>query len=530
MSHLRDHLEALAGAYEHAAEEYGRRSLRLHNTSLDPKTPFLEQERRSLIGDFGKTIQDCTAFLSKHTKNIGGGNLTFIRNTVWYAQGQNQLESLRTRMNQHVATMPFVTAPLQLGLLRNISETVHRIDKKVDVIMDTIEAMLNESQSRQQKMTKGSLPSPRLESKFRAALEKDPPCGWRATKAFPMDAGFRALFHSFQHSTRRSRLPETAVQSVPEHINLAKSRWLVQSLQESSEYDRAYYFKGAIMEIEQLIAQEYSRSDLTEWSDQDLLEQPESVYLIWAPEPAVAEGLAALDERILELTLPGGPPELERPDFILYRLSPHMVRLDRHRLLPGYATPSWYSEEINIETHHFIPRYTIFKATPFSVELAGLSARGGTQLDLAQKADVHHLQRAFTGFGVLGDKADVDIVVEKRGRLGMTSTLDGGRGRVQIWQWSDLPNSDFDAVDARPVESRFSTFSEAGATRITAKIDPSILSTIEDDDGMTTIYAHKPPLPAILMFVTGPHGYSMYHLERRSESFRLETQMLMSTS
>lgn len=506
----------MAAAYNHAAEEYGRRAISIHENGMDPKHPFLEKERKSLIGDFGKTIQDCTEFLEKHAHLVNGDSLSFLRNSMWHASGQSQLESLRARMHQHIATMQFVIGPLQLGLLRDISETVHRIDKKLDLVketLDDIDAVLRDVHSCRPSQPESDAIPVQLEIKFQEALQKRPPLGYPSAQGLPLDAGFRALYHNFLQSTRRSQHPETSTQPIAETINLMKCRWLLRLLQQSESYKRAYYYKGAILEIEQLIAKELGRPDLTMHMERDLIEQPASTYLIWAPEPVVAGGSETLDERILELTLPGGPPELERPDLVLYRVKAHMVRLDRHKLLPGSTTPSWFSETVNIESHHFIPRYTVSRATPFSVELTGLGAGSGV-LDLADIGDVYRLQSALTGYNVLADMEDVDISVEKRSRLRLSSAVSGGSGRVQIWQWATLPEFFPTETESPPLESRFSEYSEGNVTRITARINPSILNTTQAQDGTTSLYAYKPPLPSVVMFVGSGNGYSIFQLER----------------
>ena len=411
--------------------------------------------------------------------------------------------------------MNFVIAPLQMGLLRDISATVHRIDRRLDLMQHTLDGMvaiLMEGQPMRSPKPLGPL-SPRLESKFRDALDKKLPATYATAYDIPMDAGFRALHHNFKQSTRKSQRPETDMQSVSECVNLAKCRFLVHLLQQSSEYNRAYYRKGAILEIEQLIAQEYARPDLTVYTEREMLEQPESVYLVWAPEPTKMLELQGLDERILELTLPGGPPEIERPDVVLYRLGPHTLRLDRNFLQHGYSTPRWYSETVNIEANCLVPRYAAFKATPFSIELSGMGAMRGTHIDLASKEDVFALQKALTGYHVLEDKESVDVAIGKRSWLGIGSTLQGGRGRIQIWQWAASPHLNTPARPDSPLQSRFSIYSETMVNRVTSNINPSILSTVEDKDGNTTIYAYKPPLPVMVMFVPIRGGFNMFHLE-----------------
>jgi hypothetical protein len=515
---LKNVLEHLEGKLSNAALKYEEQRLRRSSTALcDPKDDRLEAERRNLIGDFRATLRECEVILEEHSSYLRNPS-SFAQNVLWEFRIQDKIDKLVNRVQFHISKITLVTEQLQDGLLRNMAAALDRIDRNVaDIHNVVVTGLLRPTQP-------ATLSVPEaLAARFDDALmAANRPCSFSEPSQIPIQEGFDALVYHFFQSTVRSHGPPGSAQPLEQYINLAKSRWLLQVIKQTTQFEQSFYYKRATLRMEQLINEESHRPDLTRYSEADFELVGAASYAIWTPEEVDPDSIlddgSGREDKILELPLRDVPGNLT-----VFRMSDTELRLIRPTISSGTGLPPRDREvEINVHSHHIEPVY----ASPWSadptcqVKISSSQVRSARLYDFKEISHVYEFQRAVTGFKVVHDRENVQWSLDKK----KTS----GKARLQIWQYKPLPQPVANGSQSSPTStsdgSTNSGFSastnQTVAASITEGLNPSIFSIVRSPTAgnvgeSETVILEKVPLPVIVMFTVFEKQRTFFQLERK---------------
>jgi hypothetical protein len=515
---LKNVLEHLEGKLSNAANKYEEQRRRRGSTALcDPKDDGLEAERRHLVGDFRATLCECEVILAEHSSYLRNPS-SFDQNILWEFRIQGKIDKLMNRVQFHISKITLVTEQLQDGLLRNMAATLDRIDRNVvDIYNVVVTGLLQPTIP-----ATVSIPEA-LATRFNDALmAANRPRSFSDPSQVPIQDGFDALVHHFFQSTVRSHGPPGSAQPLEQYINLVKSRWLLQVIKQTTQFEQSFYYKRATLRMEQLITEESHRPDLTRYSDADFELVSENSYAIWAteevnPDSSIDDG-SGRDEQILELPLRDVPGNLT-----VFRMSDTELRLVRPIVSSGAGLPPRDCEiEINVHSHHVEPVY----ASPWSsdptcqIKISSSQVRSARLYDFKDISHCYDFQRAITGFKVVHDRENVQWSLDKK----KTS----GKARLQIWQYKPLPQPVTNRPQSSPNSlSDSSTNSGVSASTnqtvaesMTQGINPSIFSIVRSATAgnineSETVILEKVPLPVLVMFTVFEKQRTFFQLERK---------------
>ena len=422
------------------------------------------------------------------------------------------------RIQFHISKISLVTEQLQDGLLRDMAKTLDRIDRNVADIHNVVVTGLL-----QPTLPAMSSVAEALAARFNDALmAASRPQLFDNPLHIPIQEGFDALVYHFYQSTVRSHGPPGSAQPLEQYINLVKARWLLQVLKRTTTFENSFYYKRAILRMQQLIQDESQRPDLTQYSEGDFDLVNAASYAIWTTDQVDADEIkdeeAGREEQILELPLRDVPGAL-----IAFRMSDTELRLVRPTVSSGAGLPSRDRElEINVHSHHFEPVY----ASPWSseptcqVKISSSQVRSARLYDFKQIDHVYDFQRAVTGFKVVHDRVNVQWSLDKKKK--------SGKARLQIWQYKPLPQSNGNLSQSSPNSpSDDSTNSDlsGGTTQTVAEsmthgLNPSIFSIVRNSvagqaNERENVILEKVPLPRLVMFTVSDKQRTFFHLERK---------------
>jgi hypothetical protein len=454
----------------------------------------LELEVKEISGDFVATLLRCTELLPKQVALKSSQE--FLLSERWTAETQTRADELRKHIQFHAQKIYLVIETLELGLTTTLNEDVAEILE-----------VARQSLSAQKAMAVPSW----LRSKFRNAIDQDPPTFFTDTPFISLKEGFDTLYYWFRASTYQFHDPETGDQTIEQYLNLHKSQWILEILQESKSFQelrpRSLY-RQVITQVQRRIDKEYARSDLRYFDQESMENLHHTSFSIWPPKSTHTQrpfpDQIEEEDKILKMDLSDskGAVSLE-----CFRTGPSTLRMVRKVIPHGSTVHHREIEDLNIYFNRFIPYYAISdsNSAPRVVIYRG-NGTGGMVFEPQNDHDMRNFQRAFTGYQVVHENEEVKWALNQRRLVGSKSLQ--GIARLQIWHWKPL-NSDRSANESYVPQSSRAPASTIADSGYYSK-DPSDAQSTRTKSTMTRAENHS---PVLLLYTKYENKYTYFYVE-----------------
>jgi hypothetical protein len=477
----------------------------------------LQREARELIGDFNTTLKECRTILSNN-KEILRDRSGFVQNVKWGLSTEKQVDELRTRIQFHIQKIQIFMESIRLEQ----SNTLVNGMQELLVHTRALRGLSSDTSLEQ-------IPA-WLDSRFRDALEINPPDSYTDTDNFPLEHGFEALYRHYKQSTVANL--QTGDRTMEQYLDLLKAHWILEVLTRGAQFkalrDGSCYPR-AVARLRELIADQYAQPGLAMSSEDDLKKLDESAFAIWPVRklstPRQLTEPNGLEEKILEVALPRSPA-VRTEDLLVFQRGPTTLRLARN-IVPATGPVRQESEKINTHIDRFIPMYAVPSSKsgspPLTIKLCDGKETGGSVYEFKSERDIFNFQKAVTGFEIVSDVRTVDWSLNRK-KMRLASKLLESTGRMQVWYWNPLSSSRM--FQAKPQEggklssqwhSSASSQGSHNTGSIVAKVvngeNNASVSAIESDGGETVIAVNTPPLPILFIYAKLEGGYGFLHLQ-----------------
>lgn len=411
----------------------------------EPLSEEFENERKTIVGNFQKTLQDCESLLEKN-KHFRDRDSNVIENLRYNLGKQEvQVDVLRRRLHFHSQKIRLVIDRLSLNLLTDL-------DDKVDDILAIGEQNLQVSKEIQLELAQfraswlgyvsgNGIPAPSsagifavsdaVAQKFGESLSLH---GGDYKDGVPLSDGFDALLLHFEESS-----DDGSDQTPHGYLLFLKSRWLLQRIKEGQEYQRArpgFYYKRAINQIEQALSTRMAQpGKLIAYEDDILLELPDAHFQIWPiqealleveyrkPDPSMIRGG---EERLACLQLESDT--LTNVDTITILKSS-----DEHFRIVHESTPNLTSgrtivtgHNIYVKEDRLIPRYMFPTLQAPCLEFIVFCRNVEEYFRFKSLEELHRFQSALMGYEVSHQ--------QERARCQFSDRKLDCIGQLQLWQ------------------------------------------------------------------------------------------------
>jgi hypothetical protein len=497
--------------YEHP--DFGYFDTDFEAAELKRDALSLRYDTKELVGDFHQTLEQCKEILVKHVR-LQRSHAGVIQNVIWATTSQDKVDALRRKIQFHTQKIYLIIEPVKLEILTTM-------DEKLDEILYLMRAQLSIS---------SPLPTipDWLDNRFRSTILENPPRAFTEISKIPLKEGFDALYTHFRESTNTFRDPEGISQTAEQYLNLLKSQWLLDILQQGEPFKRTKsgsLYPRAVAKIAQRLSNIHKRSDLVRFPEAQLRELTSTAFFIWPPEQIIQPGFISDpnvgEEEILKLSLPASSGN-GKDDLVLFRTGPLTLRIVRSVTSLQSGSPCYDSEGFNIHMDRFIPFYAIQERSvhqrrgsksTLTVGIYRASETGETAYEMKEELDLFNFQRAVTGYQVV---LDTPVWWSLK-----HSTKPKGKGRLQLWHWKPLAKDQNKRIDRRESTSSSSTLGPtskmSGATNVTVeqllKISDRSMISIAQSDNNSTIGASTPPVPVVMIYTKIDNEYTYLHLE-----------------
>ncbi|KAF2207525.1 hypothetical protein CERZMDRAFT_102418 [Cercospora zeae-maydis SCOH1-5] len=437
-------LDKLNAALEDAQRRWEKKAL----SGIRPLGRDLESERKTIVGDFHKTLKECDALLqkNKHFRDRDSHVLENLR----YNLGQQEIKAdlLRRRLHFHSLKIRLVIDRLSVNILTDL-------DDRVDDILAISEQNLQVSQDIRLELARfyaswlgyvsgqgaPQVPASQdefavsevLARRFEESMQADGDAD--AHIDVPLTQGFDALLEHFEGSRE-----EGSSQTPRGYLLFLKSRWLLERILDSQEYKNArpgYYYKRAVNQVQHAILMRMASSTrLIVYPDETLLELPDSDFCIW-PVPVLSEDVQYRkpdpimvrggEEKLCSMELASSSPE-DVESLTAIKSSEERLRIVHEsgsQTARGRIVVTQH--ELIVTEDRLIPRYAFPTLIEPCLELA-IFCRNAEYFDFKTIEDVHSLQGALMGYQVSHDQSRIRCQFSDE-QLACT-----GFGRVQLWQ------------------------------------------------------------------------------------------------
>ncbi|KAL8717384.1 MAG: hypothetical protein Q9225_005365 [Loekoesia sp. 1 TL-2023] len=514
-----------------------------------PEDDYRAAQVVQAAGDFNGTLKECQTLLDNNTRFRTDAN-RFVRNVQWSLGVERDVGILRDRVRFHLVKLGILLKPFEIQLLSEIRQELHHLRQDVAEIKGLLTARdgfvpAASTHDPLEGSTRGGFSGQIPEAvahRFEQALSDCPPASYIGTLNLPLQAATDALVYHFSRSTieynpgldLNQRVPK-----VPQYLNLLKSQWILEKLENSSEVkSQASYslWNGYLQELRINISKEFERFDsqkLEAPSEDVVLLLDDRSYSIWrtetpaiGPAPLAEQGPA--EETILELELPDSSATrqssltVHRRSFIEFRLVTTIV--DKHN------KDFRHEKEIvvNTDASAIVPVYALpsqESPSPSNILISNHHVRDLNWQTLKTSGDVDLLQQALLGYRVFHSMSDIRWSINGSNKPGET-----GQARMQLWQHKtlrdlsqgenglrlhQLASSASESQLQSPVheaeqaqgQRRMTTLS--GSTIISG---PSMTSKVTGPRGQATVLL--PPNPSVLvLFITHEGKHAFLHVE-----------------
>ena len=437
---LGDSLERLSTVLQQYERQYPRREWHSRSLQIDAADSLWPQ----LTGDFYQTLKECDTLLARHG-HLRNGRPRITSNLRWWMSAEGAVDNLIARLRFHTQKVEFYSAPSQFDAVIRHGRDLQQLRRQVA----NLERMMIHGAEQSSSPWSDVLP-PSLEAKFGFEFDRNRPSWSLENMRWPLKESFEAFTFHFARGTVKFS-PSTELGNVPDlvqHLNLAKSVWILEKIRQSSIFRAANTesrWADYMREFEDDLRGQLNRFEIGELCkppEQQLLELPGSEFAIKTGEETNAHLLDAgtagpLEEMILQVDLISEFSDREsslsvfretdsdfrfmtstrRADSLTASHDQDVeIDMDRHRLVPAYANPTQASR----------PRHNLL--------VFNEKGKKPKVFDFLDSKDVKKLQRALTGFRVHHDMPVSRWCINGSERPG-----DVGRGMLQLWQFKPLP-------------------------------------------------------------------------------------------
>lgn len=434
-------LEKLQDALRSAQQRYIDRGRTLGIRTYAPLSEDFEKERKIFVGDFTETLRACNTLLEEN-KRIRLKYSDAIENLSWHlAQQEQRSVDLRSRLRLHTEKIRFAIDRLSIDLLTDRDSNVENLLAVAERNVQVSNAILPELH--RQLLLRGSIGAANsgnvhtvnsvIAQKFQGYLLANAPLG--TEMGLPLRHGFDALLTSLLESTKGSD------QTPEKYLLFLKTRWLLDRVQESAEYQATYpclYYKRAVNQIEQaILARVHQPGELIAYDFGVLLNLPDFLFRIWpsATVPPAVQHISshqlmarANEEKLVCLKL--ASDNLADPDIVtVFKSSDKSFRIVvRTATDPTIGAKSLIPQTVYSAEDRLIPRYALPTIAEPSPEIAIFSRGEEALYRFNTFQDLYKLQTALTGHDVSHDQADIQCQFSDE-----VFFLDCV-GRIQLWQ------------------------------------------------------------------------------------------------
>lgn len=539
---LGDSLKRLENIIANADVQHPRRPWHKETDRIGPNT------LQEVTGDFIRTLTECQTLLDDNSK-FHRSSANFIDNLVWWSATERDVIGLRERVHFHLTKVNFIAKPFETQLLLGIRRELQQLRRDVADLRTVLVQDVRGNCDSSNILPFTTIPED-LTLRFTDALYVNKPKIFESQSRLPLKEGFDALVFNFANSTIEFNARPGLGQNFPEEpqfLNLIKSRWIMQQLEDSYHYRAAgsdSLWADYLRELKDEIREQFRRFDtgnLVAPPHDAIARLPDSCFAIWVvessspPPPDLAEQ-RPFEEKILELALPSSH-ETRQSSLTIFRKSDVDFRLvstttDEHN-------KDFHREEsmdISMHSTRLVPAYGIPDgvATPTNnILLCSNQAQTQKWYSLVDAAGVARFQQALTGYRVFHDMHDVSWSIE-----GSAKPHNHGNGRLQLWHFKPLSKipSELEVKDlGRKLSISTSGYSPhiggpkvdkvmtgmSGATYPPARSATSpvsigsIASPVNGPRGEGTALI-RPEAPSLIMLTMCERRYTMWHIKRTS--------------
>ncbi|KAL5315269.1 hypothetical protein ACEPPN_017921 [Leptodophora sp. 'Broadleaf-Isolate-01'] len=444
-----------------------------------------------IIGDYGRTLQDCDKFLKDKERFSWQGD--FVMNIVWNFSIASEVQTLKDRiafLNIKVMTVLKtldlrMANQLHINVFRIHQDLAWRIDGAQDSIIQAVQAEGSRllDYMRSQNETPAVAPSSRLSSNTfniplslqggfeqqlqGSSFDADP-------DQFPLVLGLDAvIYHIYTADTIAA--DSRAMKCERQWLAVAKARWMLSrvksgqeykdacSLRASNNFERqindlgitvASYVKRLEMEISE-VAKGSAVNSITP-DDETILETFRESPEMWFPlrEDAGPTPTWELEysENIMDATL-RGPYRGFTQSLHLFKLTDVDLKLvitDTPETSPNSRPSNLGAQQTNniisvdIRRSRFIPLYAA-STTPsrgaLNITFQGdRFASGSSALVFNKRTELFKFQHAITGYQVVHESLDIKITTYAAARM-IGGSQSEYSGRLQLWRAKKPQNS-----------------------------------------------------------------------------------------
>lgn len=502
---------------------------------------------QEVTGDFLQTLHECQTLLDDNSK-FRRSSSNFIDNVMWWSATESEVNSLRERVHFHVTKVTFIARPFEAQLLLGIRRELQHLRRDVDVLRGVViqNVRLDGELSVHALEPAFSVPED-LSLRFADALYVNKPKAVELLGHLPLKEGFDSLVLAFANSTVEFNPGPGLDQNFPEetqYLNLVKSRWIAEKLEES------YYYRAAgpeslwtdyLRELKDDIREQFlrfERGNLAAPPADAVARLPNSCFSIWGVEeaslrpPDLAEQRPN-EEKILELSLPSSDCNRQSA-LTIFRKSEVELRLVS--TIKDEQNKDFHREEsmdVNMNFTRLIPAYASpddFAKPTNNVVLCTNQGQNQKWLTLKEPIDVARFQQALTGYRVFHDMSSVSWSIE-----GSNKPRKSGKGRLQLWHCKPLPEIPLKGEIGFPKPrsltiaspqspplsgSKLQRYSTGMSSMTFVSKDSSLKSPVKDcrDDGIALI---RPEPPVAVILTMCEKRYAYLHLQRKLNNFIL---------
>ncbi len=532
---MADSLKRLENIVNNAHSQHPRRPWHKDAHHIGPNT------LQEVTGDFLATLNECQALLEDNSK-FRRSTANFVDNVIWWSATERDVTSLKERVHFHVTKITFIAKPFETQLLLDIRRELKQLRRDV---ADLRGFLVQDVPPKGEVV--GDVGSPSfsvpedLSLRFMGALYDNKPKAFEILGHLPLKEGFDGLVFAFANSTVEFNPGPGLGQNFPEetqYLNLVKSRWIANRLEESYFYRAAgadSLWADYMRELKDDIRDQFLRfdaGDLVAPPADAVGRLPDSCFSIWvvegtSPRPPDLAEERPLEEKILELSLPSsyGNHQSALTVFRKSEVELRLVSTTKDELNKDFHREE--SMHINMNFTRLIPAYAspVDSSKPINnVLLCTNQGQNQKWLTLKEVADVTRLQQALTGYRVFHDMSNVSWSIE-----GSSKPHKSGKGRLQLWHLKPLPKMSLEGETISPELSsltissprspslsghklhRYST-GMSSATFVTKS--SSVQSPVKgsSDDGIALL---RPEPPVLVVLTMSEQRYAFLHIQRK---------------
>ena len=430
-------LNRLKDVVEAAERQYPRREWQTHAHHFDEREIIWGQ----VTGDFYKTLQECEDLVARHGRN---GRTRAFANLNWGFSTESQVDNLLAKIKFHITKVEYYATPSKFEILIRHGRDLQQLRRQVA----NLERRIVHGDGPPMTLWAHVIPA-ELKAELERQFNTNRPSWLTEGSGWSLKEGLEALFFHFAKGTVNFNPTPTLgnVPDIQQFLSLAKAIWILERVKESQHFKTSStesIWADDMRELEDDLRGQLHRFETGELvipPAEGMLGLPSDLYTFTkgnSTDPDRPDAVAAgpLGEQLLQLDLLPDSSNSESSLFVLResdfdfsfvvsttqtdalgapRLSEVEISMDKHRLVPIYASPT--------------------QTRPPRNSMMIFNDRGERAREYAfhEPADVRTLQRALTGYRV---HHDMPLSSWRLNGSEQTTHLRGGT--LQLWQYKAL--------------------------------------------------------------------------------------------